>query len=176
VHPQPCHQLARVPTSVGPNLRSLCVPRTGRLYHVTDVRNAISIIRGGLKAGPSGHIFLFAEKPISPWLRGNSLVVVTACPSWERLAEKIAVEQLGAADGYVVFCVDLVGISGPLEADRVAEITAPFHRAVKQCRIAARFLWPKTVVLPRQAKGSAKRIAENIRHEFLAARQRSPGT
>jgi hypothetical protein len=88
------------------------------LYHVTARENMPRILAQGILANDKGLIFTIIDR---------------------RLAERIAITQIFELD-YAVICIRPEGITGRVTGDHVAEFTAPWHRVVKQRRIAPEFL------------------------------------
>ena len=88
------------------------------LYHVTARENLPNILVQGILANDKGLIFTIIDP---------------------RLAERIALTQIFARD-YAVIRIRPAGITGRVTGDHVAELSAPWHRVVKQRRIAAEFL------------------------------------
>ena len=81
-----------------------------KLYHITDTKNAYSIIHNGLKANEDGDVFLFDNKSIKKILYKDYISI----------ADVIAVEQLFLEE-YVMFEIDVRGLE--LEYDEVGELT-----------------------------------------------------
>lgn len=88
------------------------------LFHVTDVANVDSILRYGLRADDDGCIFTLTD---------------------DLLANSIARDQL-FLDRYAVIMIDMEGITGRVEHDEVAELSAPWHRVIMQPCIKPEFL------------------------------------
>ncbi len=88
------------------------------LYHVTARENVPSILAQGILANDRGLIFTITDP---------------------RLAEGIAITQIFEL-AYAVIRVRPEGIRGRVTDDRVAEFSAPWHRVVRQPRIAPEFL------------------------------------
>jgi hypothetical protein len=88
------------------------------LFHVTNPANVESILREGLRAGEDGRIFTLSD---------------------ERLADKIAREQVFLRT-YALLRIDGKGITGRVEVDEVAELSARWHRVIIQPLIAPKFI------------------------------------
>ena len=88
------------------------------LYHVTAQVNAPGILAQGILANDKGLIFTVTNP---------------------QLAERIALTQIFALN-YAVIRIRPEGITGRVLYDHVAEFLAPWHRVVKQPRIAPEFL------------------------------------
>ena len=88
------------------------------LYHVTAQKNVPGIMAQGIVANDKGLIFTVSAP---------------------QLAERIALTQLFELD-YAVVRILPEGITGRVRYDHVAEFLAPWHRVVKQPRIAPEFL------------------------------------
>lgn len=82
-----------------------------KLYHITDVKNANSIIQNGLRANENGDVFLFDNKSVKKFYHKDYVPV----------SDIIAVEQLFINE-YMMFEVDVNGLE--LQYDEVGEITS----------------------------------------------------
>lgn len=83
------------------------------LFHITSCENLVSIKKNGLNAGADGYVYLFEGVDVSK-------------PEWDDeyvpIDSVIAVNQLGLNKGYVMFVVNVEGLT--LEPDNVAEFTS----------------------------------------------------
>ena len=132
------------------------------LCHVTAQANVSSILAQGILANHDGLIFTITDP---------------------QLAERIAVSQIFELD-YAVIRVRPEGITGRVTGDQVAEFSAPWHRVVKQRRIAPEFLelageYRAEVPMPSELElrlwestgQSRETCAENARRVFEACRE-----
>lgn len=96
-------------------------------YHVTSVKNAARIKKGGIKADEEGYIFVFTDNMV---------------------ARNVAINQCGIMDEYALFRIDSRGITGKVIRDRVAEFTAPYHRIIIQDKIHKKYVqfWASLIV------------------------------
>lgn len=88
------------------------------VYHVTAKKNVPGILAQGIVANDKGLIYTITDS---------------------RLAERIALTQIFELD-YAVIRIRPDGITGRVTYDHVAEVTGPWHRVVKQPRIAPEFV------------------------------------
>lgn len=98
-------------TEIDTNTTDNKVTGIDKLYHITDTKNAYSIIHNGLKANENGDVFLFENKSVMKITYKDYIPV----------ADVIAVEQL-FLDKYMMFEVDVSGLE--LSTDDVGELTA----------------------------------------------------
>lgn len=98
-------------TEINTNTTDNKVTGIDKLYHITDTKNAYSIIHNGLKANENGDVFLFENKSVMKITYKDYIPV----------ADVIAVEQL-FLDKYMMFEVDVRGLE--LSTDDVGELTA----------------------------------------------------
>lgn len=100
-----------IDTNTNTNTTDNKVTGIDKLYHITDTKNAYSIIHNGLKANENGDVFLFENKSVMKITYKDYIPV----------ADVIAVEQL-FLDKYMMFEVDVRGLE--LSTDDVGELTA----------------------------------------------------
>ena len=89
-----------------------------KFYHLTDCENAAKIMQEGIKANKNDEIFVFTDMLV---------------------ANSIAKTQV-FTQRYSVFKIDRKGISGKILKDNVEELTAGYHRIIKQKLIKPKFL------------------------------------
>jgi len=90
-----------------------------KYYHITNCENAVSILTNGIKCNEDFEIFLFDDV-------GYKFLGYTST-----VANHIAKNQI-FLDKYAMFEIDAKGITGHIENDNVAEITAKWQYILKQ--------------------------------------------
>ncbi len=89
-------------------------------YHIArDFDSWLKIGREGLKASTDGYIYLLTTKDVALY---------------------VAVNQLCILDDYGLVKIDPKGITGVVEDDNVAEITACYQKRVKQALIESKYI------------------------------------
>lgn len=91
-----------------------------KYYHITSLEDLRGILKTGLNGTVEGQIFVMTDK---------------------RCAPSIAVTQCGYED-YVLLEINSKGITGKIEMDNVAELTAKWQRIIYQKVIDPKYIRP----------------------------------
>lgn len=108
-------------------------------YHITSPKNALNILKNGLKCNEDGDIFLFENKTLRVKEEYRADYEKLGLRTEIVVADHIARNQIFLKD-IVMLEIDSRGLHGEFIQDNVGEETSKFQWIVKQPLIAPQFI------------------------------------